>query len=148
MRTKPTPPTFNLTAEAARFPRLPILPPAPLSNCATSKPPNPAWRISFCTTPEGACANELEDFSSPAGARCSRRSPQLRSFAAADFLAADDVRVYLRPGDGVERLHARRIQEPALARDHGDQHAVHGRLGGRDASHRRISVYSRDRRPA
>src|SRR6267378_4810814 len=99
-RTTTTPPTFTLTAAARWFLRLRILPPAPLSNCATSISRNPAWRISSCTTPEGACANELEDFSSPAGARCSCRSPQLRSFAATDFLAADDVRVYLRPGDG------------------------------------------------
>ena len=47
----------------------------------------------------------------------------------------------------IERLHARRLQEPALARDHGDQHGVHGRLGGRDAADRRISVHARDRRP-
>src|ERR1700730_1094492 len=134
MRTTTTPPTYTLTAEARWFLRSPILPPAPLSNCATSTSRNPAWRISSCTTPEGVCANELEDFSGPAGARCSGRSPQLRSFAAADFLAAHDVRVYLRPGDGEQRLHARCIQEPALARDHGDQHGVHGRMGGRDAS--------------
>src|SRR5467141_1434200 len=147
MRTMTTPPTYTLTAEARWFPRLPILLPVPLSNCATFTSRNPAWRISSCTTPEGACANELEDFSSPAGARCSRRSPQLRSFAAPDLLAADDVRVYFRPGDGDERLHARRIQEPALARDHGDQHGVHRRLGCRHAADFRISVYSRDRRP-
>src|SRR3981189_3287410 len=146
-RTTTTPPTYTLTAEARWFLRLPILPPALLLKCAMSTSRNPAWRISFCTTPEGACANELEDFSSPAGARCSWRSPQLRSFAAADFLAADDVRVYLRPGDGEQRLYARRVQEPALARDHGDQHGVHGCLGGRDAVDCRISVYSRDRRP-
>src|SRR5437588_1230091 len=147
MRTTTTPLTYTPTAEARWFPRLLILPPALLSNCAMSTSRNPAWKISSCTTPEGACANELEDVSSPAGARCSRRSPQLRSFAAPDFLAADDVRVYLRPGDGDERLHAHRIQEPALARDHGDQHGVHGRLGCRHAADFRISVYSRDRRP-
>src|ERR1700732_395912 len=100
MRTTTTPPTYTLTAEARWSLRLPILPPALLSNCATSTSRNPAWRISFCTTPEGACANELEDVSSPAGARRSCPPPQLHSFAAADFLAADDVRVYLRPGDG------------------------------------------------
>src|SRR3984893_11640736 len=116
-----------LTAEARWFLRLLILPPALLSNCATSTSRNRAWRTFSCTTPEGACANELEDVSSPAGARCSWGSPQLRSFAAADFLAADDVRVYLRPGDGVERLHSRRIQGLALAREQGAQHGVQGR---------------------
>src|SRR6267143_615347 len=114
MRTTTTPPTYTPTAAARWFPRLPILPPAPLLNCATFTSRNPAWRISSCTTLEGACANELEDFPSPAGARCSCRSPQLRSFAAADFLAADDVRVYLRPGDGDERLHAHRIKSLLL----------------------------------
>src|SRR5208282_3144502 len=132
-RTTTTPPTCTPTVEARWFLRLPILPPAPRSNCATCTSRSPAWRIFSCTTPEGACANELEDVSGPARARCSCRSAQLRSFAAADFPAADDVRVYLWTSDGVERLHARRIQEPAVARDHGDQHGVHGRLGGRDA---------------
>src|SRR6266404_7654092 len=134
MRAATATPTCTPTVEARWFPRLPIWLPAPRSNCAMCTSRSRAWRICSCTTLEGACANELEDFSGPAGARCSCRSPQLRSFAPADFLAADDVRVYLRSCDGQQRLHARRIQEPALARDHGDQHGVHRRLGCRDAA--------------
>src|ERR1039457_1287808 len=99
-------PTCTPIAEARWLVRLPILPPAPRSNCATCTSRNPVWRIFFCITREGACAIELDNFSSPAGAGCSCRSPQHGAFAATDFLAADDVRVYLWSSDGVERLHA------------------------------------------
>src|SRR5882724_8122890 len=133
MRTATTAPTCTLTVEAHWFRRLPIWPPAPRSNCAMCTFRSPAWRICSCTTREGVCANELEDFSGPAGAGCSCRSPQLRSFAPTDLLAADDVRVYLRSGDGEQRVYAPGLQEPAVAGDHGDQHGVHGCLGCRDA---------------
>ena len=38
--------------------------------------PSPAWKICSCTTPEGACAIELENFCRDAGARRSRRAAQ------------------------------------------------------------------------
>src|ERR1022692_3345249 len=98
-------PMYMRTAEARWWVRLPILPPALRSNCAMCTSRNPVWRIFFCITREGACAIELDHFSSSAGARCSCRSPQHGAFAPADFLAADDVCVYFRSRDGVERLH-------------------------------------------
>src|SRR5437867_1844422 len=76
---------------------------------------------------------ELKALSGPAGARWSCRSPELRSSAAADLLAADDVRVYLRSGNGEQRVYAARLQEPAVTGNHGDQHGVHGCLVCRDA---------------
>src|SRR6267142_7000464 len=100
MRTATVAQTCTPTVEARWFLKLPIWPPAPRSNCAMCTYRSPAWRICSCTTPEGACANELEDFSGPAGTRCSCRSPELRSFAAPDLSATDDVRIYLRSGDG------------------------------------------------
>src|SRR2546422_3921619 len=133
MRTATTAPTCTPTVEARWFLRLPIWPLAPQSNCAMCTSRSPAWRICSCTTPVGACANELEDFSGPAGARWSCRSPELRSSAAADLLAADDVRVYLRSGNGEQRVYAARLQEPAVTGNHGDQHGVHGCLVCRDA---------------
>src|SRR5216684_54060 len=75
-------------------------------NCATCISPSPAWKIFFCTTPEGVCGNELEDFFCHAGARRSRRPPQLYGFDVSDILAASDVRVHLRPRDGSQRVHA------------------------------------------
>src|SRR5579872_5709023 len=119
--------------EARWFLRSPPLPPALALNCATYTFPSPAWKIFSCTTPEGACANELEDFSGFAGARCSRRPPQPGAFDPADLPATDDVRLHFRSRDGEQRVHATCIQELALARDHGDQHGVHRGLGGRDA---------------
>src|ERR1035438_8259054 len=102
-------PMYMRTAEARWWVRVPILPPALRSNCAICTSRNPVWRIFFCITREGACAIELDNFSSPAGAGRSCRSPQHGAFAATDFFAADDVRVYLWSSDGVERLHARRL---------------------------------------
>src|SRR6266850_2644449 len=134
MRTATVAQTCTPTVEARWFLRSPIWPPAPRSNCATCTSRSPAWRICSCITREGACANELEDFSGSAGARCTCRSPQLRSLAPADFLAADDVRFYLWSGDGEQRVYAPRLQEPAVAGNHGDQHGVHGCVGSCDAS--------------
>src|SRR5207253_4098802 len=67
-------------------------------SCAMSTSQSPAWRICFCTIREGVCGNELESLSRDAGARCARCSPQLYGVDVADFPAALDVCVHLRPG--------------------------------------------------
>src|SRR5271157_77051 len=109
--------------------------------------PSPAWKTCFCTTLEGACGNELEDVFRHAGTRRSRGPPQHRSVVAANVPAAADVRIYLWPGDGAQRLHACGVQEPAAPRHHGHQHGVHRRVGGCHAVDFRIPVHVRDWRP-
>src|SRR5258705_9009335 len=139
-----TPPTFTPTVEARWFLRSPILPQVHQSNYAMCISRSPAWRICFCTTPAGVCANELEDLSGPTGSRCSCRSPEFHSLAAADLFAADDVRVYFRPRHGEQRVYASGIQESFVAGDNCDQHGVHRRLVRCDAVDCRVSVHSRD----
>src|SRR5882724_27829 len=104
-----TPPTFTPTVEARWFLRSPVLPQARQLNCVMCTSRSRVWRICFCTTPAGVCANELEDFFRPIGSRCSCRSPEFHTFAVADVSAADDVRVYFRPRHGEQRVYACRI---------------------------------------
>src|SRR5579863_6747581 len=88
-------------------------------NCPTSIFPSPAWRIFFCTTREGACGNELESVLCHAWARCSCRSPQHHSHAAADICSAADVCFHLWQSDGRQRAYAPILQEPVAPRHHG-----------------------------
>src|SRR5579872_1345380 len=141
-----TPPMCTLIVAARWFPRSPVSLRWLTRNCAMFTFPSPAWRICFCTTPEGACANELEDFSGPAGPRCACGSAQSDSVADADLFAADDVRFHLRPRHGEQRLHAGRVQKSPLARNHGYQHGFHRSMGRGHAVDWRISVHSGDRR--
>src|SRR5258708_13434317 len=119
----------------------------PASSFATCTSPSPASKIFFCTTPEGACANELESFFRHAWARRSRRPPQFRGAALSNFLAAADVRLHLRPRHGRQRLHAAFLQEPTASGNHGYLHGRHRHLGRGHAADRRISIHARDRGP-
>src|SRR5205807_3478879 len=142
--TTATAPTSTPTAAVRSLRRsLPWLP-APASSCTTYTSPSPASRISFCTIPEGACANELESVSRHARARCARRPPQLRGAAVSNLLAAVDVRLHLWPRDGRQRLHAAFLQEPAAPGNHGHLHGRHWHLGRRHAPDRRISIHARN----
>ena len=58
------------------IPEIASLAVTPAPNCATCTSPSPAWRSCSCTTPEGACAIELENFFRDAGARRPRGAPQ------------------------------------------------------------------------
>src|SRR6266404_8952314 len=140
--------TCTPTVAVRWLPRSPISPPLPASNCATCTSPSPAWKISFCTIPEGACANELESLFRHARARCPCRTPQFRGTVVSDILAAADVRLHLRPRHGRQRLHAAFLQEPTASRNHGYLHGRHRHLGGRHATDRRISIHARDRGPS
>src|SRR5258708_24727040 len=116
-------PTSTLTAAVRSLRRSPVWLPAPASNCATSTSPSPAWKISFCTIPEGACANELESLFRHARARCPCRTPQFRGTVVSDLLAAADVRLHLRPRHVRQRLHAAFLQDPSAPRNHPHLHS-------------------------
>src|SRR5260370_18790288 len=90
-----TAPIFTPTAAVRSLRRSPVWPLALASNCATCISPSPAWKISFCTIPEGACANELESLFRHARARRSCRPPQLRGALLSTFFAAADARFHL-----------------------------------------------------
>src|ERR1035438_3566302 len=118
----------------------------PASSCATSTSPRPASKTSFCTTPEGACASELQNFYGHAWARLPGGAPQPSYAAAANVFATADVRFYFRPRNGGQRLYARQLQKPPAARHHGPEHGRHGHLGGSHAANFRIPIHPRNRR--
>ena len=62
------------------------LPWPPGWNCTMFTSPSRAWRIYFCTTPEGACANELEDIFRHAGPRCAGGPAQRHGLMFQTFL--------------------------------------------------------------
>src|SRR6266581_604367 len=140
-------PICTPTAAARWLPMSPAWPQPPESSCATCISPSPAWKIFFCTIPEGACANELESFLRYACARRARRPPQLRGALVSNFPAAADVRLHLRPRDGRQRLHAAFLQKSPAPGNHGHLHGRHRHLGRGYATDCRISVHARDRRP-
>src|SRR5208282_4677045 len=112
-------PIFTLTAAVHSFRTWRISRLRQTRSCATCTSPNRASKISFCTTPAGACANELQSFYSDAGSRRARRTQEYCRAAFPDVFAAADVRIYFWPRDGGQRLHAAFLQEPAAARHHG-----------------------------
>jgi ABC-2 type transport system ATP-binding protein len=92
--------------------------------------PNPAWKTCFCTIPEGVCAIELENFWRNASSRRPCSAAQCDSALPANLLAAITIRLYLRTGDGRQRIFASCIQKPSASRNHRHQHGFHRDLGG------------------
>src|SRR6266566_469169 len=139
-----TAPISTPTAAVRSLRKSPVWPPALASNCATCTSPSPAWKISFCTIPEGACANELESFFRHARARCPCRPPQLRGALVSNVFAAADVRFHLWPRHGRQRLHAAFLQKPPATRNHGHLHGRHRHLGMIPGSRRLLKERSEE----
>src|ERR1700691_4546777 len=99
-------------------------------SCPMCTSRNRAWKICFSITPAGVCANELEDIFCIARTRRARGTAKSGAADSPDIFAAAVVRLYFWARDGGERLYAGRLQEPVAARDHADQHGVHGSVGG------------------
>src|SRR5579872_614792 len=98
------------TAAARSFLKSRLWRRVPARNCRTFTSPSPAWKTFSCTTPEGACAIELEDFLCDAGPRRSCSAAQCDATLYADLPAALAVCVHFRQGDGGQRIYPWRVQ--------------------------------------
>src|SRR5215470_6521222 len=99
-------PTSMPTGAGLSFPRLRLWLPARAQNSLTYTSPSRAWKICFCTIPEGVCAIELESFWRDAGPRRPCGAAECDSTLLSDVPATAAFRFHFRPRDGEQRLHA------------------------------------------